>query len=135
MAGACRETGGPNKRGRAVTEQRPAAAMADAIRAEKAAFRARLRAELNGVTAEERQAASAFACARLREQPLWRRARRLLFYAALPDELDLWPLVEETLGEGRTVALPRFLVESGCYGVAVLRNPKRDLVRGQMGIL
>lgn len=109
--------------------------MTTAIQAEKAAFRLRLRAELRGVTPEERRAVSVLVCARLREVPPWRQAHRLLFYAALPDELDLWPLVEETIGEGRTVALPRFLVESGSYGAAVIRNSSRDLVRGKMGIL
>ena len=116
-------------------ERGPASAVGGAIRAEKAALRTRLRADLKGVTPEERRAASAFTCARLREQPLWLEARRLLFYAALPDELDLWPLVEETLGEGRTVALPRFLVESGIYAAAIIQNSKQDLVPGKMGIL
>ncbi len=118
-----------------MTPHAATAAIAGGLRAEKAALRLRLRAEVKEVTAEERRTASALVCARLREQPFWRQARHLLFYASLPDELDLWPLIEEALRDHRTVALPRFLVETGAYGAAVIQNPTKDLVKGKLGIL
>jgi len=57
----------------------------------------------------------------MRLRPEYRRAGAILFFAPLPDELDLWPLFEEGLRENRVVALPRFA--RGQFGIT---EPSRD---------
>jgi len=51
-------------------------------------------------------AGEAVALRLLRAPSLWRRERWIL-YAALPDELPLWPLFERLRARGRAVLLPR----------------------------
>jgi len=87
-----------------------------------------------GLSGAERAAASARARALLAMQAVWREARAVLFYAPLPDELDLWPLLLEALKGGRQIALPRYLPAAGEYGAALLADPARDLAPGKMGI-
>jgi len=101
----------------------------------KAALRRQLRELARGLSSGERAAASAHARALLAAQPLWRQARAVLFYAPLPDELDLWPLLLEALREGRRIALPRYLPGAGEYGAALLAEPAHDLAPGKLGIL
>ena len=45
---------------------------------------------------------------RLKEQAIWKNAGSVLFFAPLPDELDVWPLLEDALAGGKIAALPRF---------------------------
>ncbi len=101
---------------------------------QKAALRAQVRGELKKMTPAERTAASLRACARLEEQSLWREAKSILFYAPLPDEVDLWQLLVDALAAGKTVLLPRFEPEHGHYVACHIRDAARDLSPGQFGI-
>jgi 5-formyltetrahydrofolate cyclo-ligase len=100
----------------------------------KAALRASLRARLQAVPPADRAAHSASLRARLRGQEPWRTARSVLFYAPLPDEPDVWPLVEEALAAGKTVLLPRFDPATQAYAACRVRNLSRDLAEGKFGI-
>jgi 5-formyltetrahydrofolate cyclo-ligase len=102
---------------------------------EKNALRAQIRAGLKRMPLERRVAASVEACARLAEQAVWQKAQSILFYAPLPEELDVWPLLMTALAAGRTVSLPRFDAEQKNYVACHIRDAARDLREGQFGIL
>ena len=108
--------------------------MQDGIREAKRALREQVRGELNRLGAAERAAASAQARARLTAQPLWQKAQRVLLFASLPEELDLWPLLTEALAAGKSVALPRFAAATGTYEACAIQDPERDLQAGHFGI-
>lgn len=102
------------------------------IEREKAALRARVRAALQAMSEPERREGSAVVCRHLRERVL-PVARTLLFYAPLPGEVDVWPVLEEALVSGLTVALPRFDAATGRYEARVLGSAA-DVVAGSFGI-
>lgn len=100
----------------------------------KSGLRQRVRMCLNGMTAERRVEASARACVLLKEQAVWRDAQSVFFYAPLPQELDLWPVVKDSLAAGKAVALPRFDPAAGSYVACRVRDPDTDVVTGRYGI-
>ncbi|SPE57247.1 5-formyltetrahydrofolate cyclo-ligase [Verrucomicrobia bacterium] len=104
------------------------------IQQAKAALRQEVCARLKQMSSADRLAGSARARALLLQQPEWRNAQSILFFAPLPEEVDLWPLVEEALAAGKTVALPRFEAAHGHYSACQVRNLARDLKPGQFGI-
>jgi 5-formyltetrahydrofolate cyclo-ligase len=97
-------------------------------------LRARLRARLTGIPAARRQRDSARVRALLARQAVWREAKAVLFYAPLPDEIDLTALLEEALAEGKAAALPRFLAETGAYAACQIENFARDCAPGKFGV-
>ena len=108
--------------------------MGPQIQEAKRALRQKVRAELANMTDAERATASAQARALLAAQPRWQRARSVLFFAPLPEELDVWPLLVEALAAGKTVCLPRFAAEKNLYIACQVENPATDLKPGQFGI-
>lgn len=101
----------------------------------KVELRQSLRAVINRLSETERVAASEQARALLRRQTLWKEARAILFYAPIPGELDLTPLLEEALAAGKTVALPGFVSELAAYDAFVISDLKRDCLPGKFGVL
>lgn len=99
----------------------------------KQALRRAMRAVQARVSAEVRAAASAALCQRMGQQPLWQQAERVLFFAPLPQEPDLRPLLAEALRAGKTVVLPRFDPERRDYGGFQIRGLS-DLQAGHFGI-
>ena len=71
---------------------------------------------------------------RLKEQAIWKNAGSVLFFAPLPEELDLWPLLEEALAGGKIAALPRFHPAGNSYVACRVQNLRSDIVTGQFGI-
>jgi 5-formyltetrahydrofolate cyclo-ligase len=104
------------------------------LTAQKGDLRRQIRAELKVLTAEERRQASIAACDLLRQQAVWRKAQNILFYAALPGEIDLAPLVGEALAEGKTAALPGFVAETGAYDAFVIRHLANDCAPGKFAV-
>ena len=98
----------------------------------KTDLRTRMRTVLAAVTPHVRLAASMEACERLKTQMPC--ASAILFFAPLPDELDVWPLLEESIALGTTCALPFFDAASGNYGARQIRNPAREIVTGKFGV-
>jgi 5-formyltetrahydrofolate cyclo-ligase len=105
------------------------------LQAAKNVLRGQVRARLEQMSAEERAAASALARQLLAQQTRWREARTLLFFAPLPEELDVWPLLGEALAGGKVVTLPRYDPQTRQYCACEIRHPERDLRPGQFGIL
>lgn len=100
----------------------------------KATLRGELRAKVATLPPEARQRESGRLCARLSVSGVWRAARTILFYAPLPDEPDVWPLLAPSLAEGRTVGLPRYLPGLGNYEARRVRVIPGDLSPGEFGI-
>lgn len=100
----------------------------------KRALREQVRARLKGLGPAERAAASAEVRGRLAAQLLWQSAQSILFFAPLPEELDVWPLLTEALSAGKHVALPRFAAESRAYEAFTVQDLATDLQAGRFGI-
>jgi 5-formyltetrahydrofolate cyclo-ligase len=100
----------------------------------KDALRKEIRARLKGMTPEQRAAASDRACALLEQQTVWKKAELIFFYAPLPEELDIWRLLADSLAAGKTVALPRFDAATQRYVACQIADVARDLNHGQFGI-
>jgi len=100
----------------------------------KRELRKRLRSEARLRTIAQMLAASRLAAKVLESRPEWVAARTIMGYAALPDELDLWPVLHAAIQAGKTVALPRFNPLSGTYLAALVEDTSQDLVVGHLGI-
>ena len=108
--------------------------MQNIIREAKRALRIQVSAGLKRMGPGERAAASARARALLAAQPLWKTAQWVLFFAPLPEELDVWPLLTEALAAGKKIGLPRFVAEDSTYEACQIQDPKSDLRVGHFGI-
>jgi len=101
---------------------------------QKAGLRKQVRAALQKVPPPARLAASAQIRTRLKEQPFWQNTASILFFASLPDEVDVWPLLEEALAGGKIAALPRYDSTSNDYLACRVQNPQNEVGPGQFGI-
>lgn len=108
--------------------------MSDDVEAAKAAWRARIKARLAGLGAEERRAASAAICTAVAASPVWQAARAVGLYFARPDEPDLGPLITEGLRTGRRVAVPRWNPAAGAYELAQIQEPAADCRAGRFNL-
>ena len=108
--------------------------MQNTIPAAKRALRNRVCAALKQMEPRERAAASARARALLTGQDVWKTAQWVLFFAPLPEEVDVWPFLAAALAAGKRVALPRFVAETGTYEACPIQNPESDLQAGHFGI-
>jgi len=104
------------------------------LRDSKSSLRRRVRASLNTMTPAVRAKASAQACALLEKQAVWRKAESIFFYSPLPEELDIWRLLKDSLAAGKTVALPRFDPGSNNYVACRVQNLDGDVLTGRFGI-
>jgi 5-formyltetrahydrofolate cyclo-ligase len=86
------------------------------------------------MTGAQRAEGSARARALLVAQTCWREARSVLFYAPMPAELDVWPLVQAALDAGKVVGLPRFAPALEEYVACGISDPKADIGPGHFGI-
>ena len=108
--------------------------MTDSLDETKASLRRNLRAKMQDLSLAVRLAALASLGERLRQQRVWRDAKSVLLFAPLPDEPDVWPLLNEAIAAGRTVALPAFVPGTSLYTARQIIEPSRDLVQGKFGI-
>src|SRR4051794_39246310 len=93
----------------------------------KTVLRKHIRAELKKMSPADRATASLQACSLLKQQPLWQRANSILFYAPLPEELDIWKLLVDSLAAGKTVTLPRFVPEQNAYVACHITDHQKDI--------
>lgn len=100
----------------------------------KDALRRRIRALIKAMSAEQRADLSRQACLLLEKQPVWKKAKTIFFYAPLPEELDIWPLLRDSLAARKTAALPRFDSATGRYVACEIGDLARDISNGQFGI-
>jgi 5-formyltetrahydrofolate cyclo-ligase len=100
----------------------------------KSDWRRELRSRWQSLSDEERSVGAVLICRRLKEQACWQQARTVLLFAPLPDEVNLWPLLEDALAEGKNVALPRHDPAQKHYVASPVINLQRDLSTGAFGI-
>jgi len=98
----------------------------------KSALRANIRAALEKISPAVRAVESIELCQRLQTQIP--SAHTILFFAPLPDELDVWPMLELSLALGTNCALPFFDAEKMTYGARRLNRLATDIVTGKFGV-
>jgi 5-formyltetrahydrofolate cyclo-ligase len=102
------------------------------IQDSKTALRAKIRAALEKISPAVRAVESIDLCERLKTQ--MPSAHTVLFFAPLPDELDVWPVLELSLALGTVCALPFFDATSKTYGARGLNKLATDIVTGKFGV-
>ncbi len=70
-------------------------------------------------------------CDRL--EPQLRSAHTILFFAPLPDELDVWPLLEKLL-TSKTCALPAFDATTQTYSARRVADLETDIATGKFSV-
>ena len=108
--------------------------MSDPLIESKQALRTQVRGRLAGLSPQYRAAAAAQVVVSLASRPEWARASNVLLFAPLPDELDLWPLVELALSAGKMVALPAFIPRTSGYAARQIIDVVKDIVPGKFGV-
>jgi 5-formyltetrahydrofolate cyclo-ligase len=98
----------------------------------KTEMRQKIRAALEKISPAVRAAESIDLCERLKAQIP--SAHTILFFAPLPDELDIWPVLELSLALGTNCALPFFDAEKKIYRAKLLKNLATDIVIGKFGV-
>jgi 5-formyltetrahydrofolate cyclo-ligase len=109
--------------------------MEDQLKAAKAAMRVQVHASLELLPPWHRSSISRKVCERLEQQPLWIAAKRVMLFAPLVDEPNIWPLLAEGLAGGKRIALPSFISASQGYVAREIRDPSRDLNVGHFSVL
>jgi 5-formyltetrahydrofolate cyclo-ligase len=97
----------------------------------KSELRAQIRERLKSISLAVRTVESMELCARL--EPQLRSAQTILFYAPLPDELDVWPLMEKWL-KSKICALPAFDAATQAYVARRVTNLETDIAEGKFGV-
>ncbi len=108
--------------------------MSDPLLESKQMLRALARGRVAGLSSEYRAAAAAQVMVTLASRPEWARASSVLLFAPLPDELDVWPLVELALMAGKSLALPAFVPGTNGYVARRIVDVARDVVAGKFGV-
>jgi 5-formyltetrahydrofolate cyclo-ligase len=101
---------------------------------QKTEMRELTRAALKKVSVAARTQASLKLCGKLKEQSFFQNAISVLFFAPLPDEVNVWPLLEETLAKGKIVALPRFDSERKHYTAHRIQNLETQIMTGPFNV-
>lgn len=98
----------------------------------KSELRQKIRTQLAKLSLAVRMAESLDLCARL--EPQLQSAHSILFYAPLPDELDVWPLLEKLLKTSKICALPAFDAVTQTYSARRVTNLETDIFTGKFGV-
>ena len=98
----------------------------------KSALREIIRTALEKISPAVRLVESLELCERL--EPQLQSAHTILFFAPLPDELDVWPLLEKFSAAKKICALPAFNPATQTYGARIVFNPATDIVTGKFGV-
>jgi 5-formyltetrahydrofolate cyclo-ligase len=98
----------------------------------KAELRQQIHAALGKISLAVRTVESLELCARL--EPQLQSAHTILFFAPLPDELDVWPLLEKLLPAKKICALPAFDPATQFYSARRVMNLETDIATGKFGI-
>lgn len=98
----------------------------------KSSLRQTIREALGKISLAVRTVESMDLCARL--EPQLRSAHTILFYAPMPDELDVWPLLEKLLKTNVICALPAFDAATQSYSARRVTNLETDIFTGKFGV-
>jgi len=98
----------------------------------KAELRQKIRTALGRISLAVRMVESLELCGRL--EPQLQSAHTILFYAPLPDELDVWPLLEKLLPTTKICALPAYDAGLSAYTARRVMNLETDIAPGRFGV-
>jgi len=101
---------------------------------QKSALRRQMQAASKTISAEKRRADSQKLCALLAARPFFQDAASILFFAPLPGEIDIWPLLEKALAADKVAALPCFDADDRVYRSRRVKNLHVEIVSGKFGI-
>jgi 5-formyltetrahydrofolate cyclo-ligase len=101
---------------------------------QKTELRSKIRAAVKSLSAEKRKSDSEKLCANLKTQAIFQNAGSILFFASLPEEPDLWPLLNETLSGKKMVALPCFDADNQMYQPRRITDIHVEIMSGKFGI-
>jgi 5-formyltetrahydrofolate cyclo-ligase len=99
---------------------------------QKIALRSMVRTQMEKISPAVRAVESIELGERLKLQ--MQSARTILFFAPLPDELDVWPVLELSLALGNNCALPFFDAEKKTYGAKEIKKLATDIVAGEFAV-
>src|SRR5215469_12377506 len=102
--------------------------------AQKNELRVQIRAAVKGLPPEKRKSESERLRAAVKAQPLFQSARSILFFASIPEEPDLWPLINEMLAGKKMIALPCFDSDSQIYQPRRVTDLHVEILSGKFGI-
>ncbi len=102
------------------------------LNGQKSALRKQIRAVLQRLSPAVRAVESIELCDRL--EPQLQSAHAILFFAPLPDEPDIWPLLEKLLPTKKNCALPAFDSTTQTYSARRVQNLTTDIAAGKFGI-
>jgi 5-formyltetrahydrofolate cyclo-ligase len=100
----------------------------------KADLRLEVRRKMGKISENKRKADSEKICMKLKEQAAFQKAGAVLFFAPLPEEPDLWPLLAEVMPGKKMVALPCFDVDNQAYTPRHVRDIHVEILSGKFGI-
>jgi 5-formyltetrahydrofolate cyclo-ligase len=100
----------------------------------KSILRKQIGAKVGAIAPEKRKSDSEKICVLLKSQILFKDARSILFFAPLPQEPDLWPLLNETLSGKKMVALPCFDPDNEIYHPRRVTDLHVEILSGKFGI-
>jgi 5-formyltetrahydrofolate cyclo-ligase len=100
----------------------------------KSSLRSKVRENLKRISPAQRETHSSLARATLEQQSIWCHAQTILFFAPMPDELNIWPSLPIALASGKRVFLPRFVSATNSYAACEVKFPDTDIKVGQFGI-
>jgi 5-formyltetrahydrofolate cyclo-ligase len=107
---------------------------ADSTERVKSDLRSAMRWQLKKITEEKRASDSTKICASLERQDFFKNAASILFFAPLPEEPDLWPLLSDVLASKKLVALPCFDSENESYVPRRVGDIHVEIISGKFGI-
>lgn len=108
----------------------------ESLAAQKRHVRALLRQRLATISPTERHDRSLAIADLTSPTPEWQKARTILLYLSLPDEVDTRPLLERALAQGKRLAVPKVIDEEAreMTAVEVRSLAEADLVEGHYGV-
>lgn len=90
---------------------------------------------LSSQSAEERDQRSRAIEDKLFKTPAFQRASTVCFFVSLPAEVDTHPMIEKSLRSGKKVLVPLVDLENKEIKLKEIRDLKKDLSPGVLGIL
>jgi len=107
----------------------------DAVSKQKSAWRRQLqKARPANVTAAERRQSDRAVCDVILGSDAYGSAKAVAAYAAMPEEIDLTPLMTASRRSGRLVLLPRYSRHLNAYEMVPVANGYADTRVGKYGI-
>ncbi len=101
---------------------------------DKKQARAEIRRRLCALSPQQKAEKSNAVCERVMRLPEFRRARVVMLFASMPDEVDTRPLLAKSFADGKRVASPKCVTQERRI-LPVRIEALSDLVPGAYGIL